>query len=111
MVLTLLGDPVRVRQRMILRDHLFILIHSDNGVVLNKLVQKRHRRCVIFHYWSCRTDSVKSSLLFLVLNPIALRKAKIVCSFGLSECNRVKCLYMYLAFLDLTLMSDLTCSF
>ena len=24
------------------------------------------------------------------LNPIALRKAKIVCNFGLSECNRVK---------------------
>ena len=25
-----------------------------------------------------------------VLNPIALRKAKIVYKFGLSECNRVK---------------------
>ena len=24
------------------------------------------------------------------LNPIALRKAKIVCNFGLSECNRIK---------------------
>ena len=24
-----------------------------------------------------------------VFNPIALRKAKIVCNFGLSECNRV----------------------
>ena len=24
------------------------------------------------------------------LNPVALRKAKIVCNFGLSECNRVK---------------------
>ena len=23
------------------------------------------------------------------INPIALRKAKIVCNFGLSECNRV----------------------
>ena len=23
------------------------------------------------------------------INPIALRKAKMVCSFGLSECNRV----------------------
>ena len=23
-------------------------------------------------------------------NPIALRKAKIVCNFGLSECNRIK---------------------
>ena len=26
----------------------------------------------------------------LALNSIALRKAKIVCNFGLSECNRVK---------------------
>ena len=26
------------------------------------------------------------------INPIALRKAKIVCNFGLSECNRVKVL-------------------
>ena len=25
-----------------------------------------------------------------LINPIALRKAKIVCNFGLSECNRVK---------------------
>ena len=24
------------------------------------------------------------------VNPIALRKAKIVCNFGISECNRVK---------------------
>ena len=25
-----------------------------------------------------------------IINPIALRKTKIVCNFGLSECNRVK---------------------
>ena len=25
-----------------------------------------------------------------LLNPIALSKAKIICNFGLSECNRVK---------------------
>ena len=29
--------------------------------------------------------------LSMHLNPIALRKAKIVYNFGLSECNRVKC--------------------
>ena len=27
---------------------------------------------------------------FMKVNPTALRKAKIVCNFGLSECNRVK---------------------
>ena len=26
----------------------------------------------------------------IVVNPIALRKAKIICNFGLSECKRVK---------------------
>ena len=35
----------------------------------------------------------------IVFNPIALRKAKIVCNFGLSEHNRVK-LYAILAFLS-----------
>ena len=29
-------------------------------------------------------------LHYMSFNPIALRKAKIVCNFGLSECNRVK---------------------
>ena len=28
----------------------------------------------------------------VLVNPIALRKAKIVCNFGLSECNRVETL-------------------
>ena len=32
----------------------------------------------------------------LKLNPIALRKAKIVYNFGLSECNRVKFLFVFL---------------
>ena len=31
------------------------------------------------------------------INPIALRKAKIVCNFGLSECNRVKQKFQYMA--------------
>ena len=42
------------------------------------------------------TEDVKRPLWKVMLskfhrfNPIALRKAKIVCNFGLSECNRVK---------------------
>ena len=31
-----------------------------------------------------------SELIKSFVTPIALRKAKIVCNFGLSECNRVK---------------------
>ena len=31
----------------------------------------------------------------MVFNPVALRKAKTVCSFGLCECNRVKYERMY----------------
>ena len=33
--------------------------------------------------------SVLMALHIMPFNPIALRKAKIVCNFGLSECNRV----------------------
>ena len=33
---------------------------------------------------------MKSRNLFPFVNPIALRKVKIVYNFGLSECNRVK---------------------
>ena len=29
--------------------------------------------------------------VFSIINPVALRKAKIAYNFGLSECNRVKC--------------------
>ena len=36
----------------------------------------------------------------LVVNPIALRKAKLVCNFGLSECNRV--IVMLLLLLKMT---------
>ena len=39
-----------------------------------------------------QVGSVGERLLvsILDLNPIALRKTKIACNFGLSECNRVK---------------------
>ena len=33
-------------------------------------------------------------MLKFYVNPIPLRKAKIVCNFGLSECNRVKDSYV-----------------
>ena len=35
-------------------------------------------------------DCTMKNLVIGILNPIALRKAKIVCNFGLSECDRVK---------------------
>ena len=34
----------------------------------------------------------------MLFNPTALRKAKIVCNFGFSECSRVK-VYQFLEFL------------
>ena len=37
-----------------------------------------------------RETNRKSEHLFLLINPIALRKAKIVYNFGLSGCKRVK---------------------
>ena len=53
--------------------------------------------------------TLAQSLFSVCINPIALRKAKIVYNFGLSECNRVKmngytfrgssCAIIYFAFL------------
>ena len=40
-----------------------------------------------------RIASIES--MHIHFNPIALRKAKIVYNFGLSECNRVKCSSVY----------------
>ena len=37
----------------------------------------------------------ESNIFVLALNPIALRKAKIVYNFGLSECNRVNSRHSY----------------
>ena len=37
-----------------------------------------------------------NSIALSAFNPIALRKAKIVCNFGLSECNRVNVAFVFL---------------
>ena len=43
------------------------------------------------HFYLCFSFYAKPvSMINVTANPIALRKAKIVCNFGLSECNRVK---------------------
>ena len=45
---------------------------------------------------SCKYSFISENTGFLMfglsVNPIALRKAKIVYNFGLSECSRVKCI-------------------
>ena len=46
---------------------ILILLHSERP------------KCIQFHLSECN-----------IVDPIALKKAKIVCNFGLSECNRVK---------------------
>ena len=43
-----------------------------------------------FEVFSVTMFAIKSTNLNQALNPVALRKAKILCNFGLSECNRVK---------------------
>ena len=56
-----------------------------NILILNKRIKTQNSRN------SANTQSYN-------FNNIALRKAKIVCNFGLSECNRVNkadCLYKY----------------
>ena len=41
-------------------------------------------------FWGTRNWKRKETFILANFNPIALRKAKIVYNFGLSECNRVK---------------------
>ena len=50
------------------------MMHRVGGAVTSLLLSS-----------TCFPDVTK-----IMFNPVALRKAKIVCSFGLSECNRVK---------------------
>ena len=52
---------------------------TKTGVTYNLTISIIHLRLVNFYFQ---------------INPIALRKAKIVYNFGLSECNRVKRLSM-----------------
>ena len=50
----------------------------------------RHKNYFIQNLGQLQFDTLKVNPSFWVLNPIALRKAKIVYNFGLSECSRVK---------------------
>ena len=40
--------------------------------------------------WEIHAELKSLSLTFDTFDPVALRKVKIVCNFGLPECNRVK---------------------
>ena len=60
-------------------------------------IQGKSLYCFIFAFLMASTHIEKHLLLkkqFFPFNPTALRKAKIVCNFGLFECNRVKTPYL-----------------
>ena len=63
------------------RTNIFILTRGSQTHVFTK------KYCV----QSVLSDRVPDVVGF---NPIALRKAKIVCNFGLSECTRVKDIFI-----------------
>ena len=66
---------------------------------------QRSKQTVTFKMFTfVKQGSGKHEGLLMHLNPIALRKAKIAYSFGLSECNRVN----YLPF-KLTNQSETLC--
>ena len=59
---------------------------TANLIVLNQIsdsIDLMHIKCLILagHLYVSRINS---------LNPVVLKKAEIVCNFGLSECNKVK---------------------
>ena len=49
-----------------------------------------HRKEILSWHFVCFSAWHSSAHMRSTLNPTALRKAKIVCNFGLSECNRLK---------------------
>ena len=51
--------------------------------------KKKHMKMYLFILTLLHSERPKLYTI-LYLNPVALRKAKIVYNFGLSECNRVK---------------------
>ena len=64
---------------------------GDNITMTLMKKEKGSIYAVPAHYWTkqerkCHNVDGKQQALF---NPVALRKAKIVYNFGLSECNRV----------------------
>ena len=63
-------------------DTFFIIVSFLKGGGLLKKEFSPLRQC------SLRFFALRLGLISF--NPVALRKAKIVCNFGLSECNRVK---------------------
>ena len=77
------ADPVQMRQNAASDQglhHLLTAVSIQNTVKMKIFTRNPYLKIVDTLLVS------KSS----TLNPIALRKAKIVYSFGLSECNRVK---------------------
>ena len=62
-----------------------------NEMNIIKILTKRsflsHKDMLVKYFLFRMTDDNISKAVF---NPIALRKAKIVCNFGFSECSRVK---------------------
>ena len=65
--------------------HCFVSVIIKSG----PLSQRHHTVFLLFFLFFFFLQSMCTSL-FVLFNPVALRKTKIECNFGLSECNRVK---------------------
>ena len=63
--------------------------HLLHHMVMHKIGLVNFLKQTKITFYSCIQSLLKGKFR-QVFNPIALRKAKIVCNFGLSECNRVK---------------------
>ena len=66
-----------------------VVLESDKHTLPTTV--KMHSFCFTFTFSDNAIVKSRNEVLEIqTFNPIALRKAKIVCNFGLSECNRVK---------------------
>ena len=84
----------------IVRDRIYTDITACNieephqkhrlGTVCNILLEVGVGAREYFYWIQVPNATYKTDAHFMLFNPIALRKAKIVYNFGLSECNRVQ---------------------
>ena len=63
------------------------------GQEIADTVTKMFPKPVKLKFEKVRKDQIRQGKIRQVFNPIALRKAKIVYNFGLSECNRVNIVF------------------
>ena len=70
-------------------------MYSRKGLGMNHIMTGNAHIYIQKYIFEASPLDYSGQTCLLLFNPIALRKAKIVCNFGLSEGSRVKVNYWY----------------